>query len=63
MIPEYGEHQPTADPATSEDATASQPASSGTTAAQPTASGEATTESSRPYVKWCLINVLINEDI
>eukprot|EP00971_Amphidinium_carterae_P190298 3776795-Amphidinium_carterae.1 len=46
MIPEYGEHQSTADPAASAD----------TTAAQPTASGEAATESSRPYVKWCLIN-------
>eukprot|EP00971_Amphidinium_carterae_P175498 3478876-Amphidinium_carterae.1 len=67
MIPEYGEHQPTADPAAPADAAgdaAGQPASSGTTAGQqPTASGEATSESARPFVKWCLINVLINEDV
>eukprot|EP00971_Amphidinium_carterae_P092958 1840356-Amphidinium_carterae.1 len=72
MIPEYGDHQPSADPAfptAAADATAGQPASSGTTAEQqtasqqPTATSEAASESARPFVKWCLINVLINEDV
>eukprot|EP00971_Amphidinium_carterae_P350283 6491468-Amphidinium_carterae.2 len=68
MMPEYGQHQPTADPATAssaspEDIIARQPTSSSTTAGQPTSAGEAATEAARPFAKWCLINVLINEDI
>eukprot|EP00971_Amphidinium_carterae_P121681 2409791-Amphidinium_carterae.1 len=62
MIPEYGQHQPTADPAAATadaaDATAGQPTSSGAAAAAAEAP-----EASRPFVKWCLINVLINEDV
>eukprot|EP00971_Amphidinium_carterae_P297134 5902935-Amphidinium_carterae.1 len=71
MIPGYGDHQPPAEPAspTAADATAGQPAPAATTAdqqaagQQPTATGEAASEAARPFVKWCLINVLINEDV
>eukprot|EP00971_Amphidinium_carterae_P245787 4881290-Amphidinium_carterae.1 len=68
MIPGYGEHQPTADSAASADAatanTAGQPAPADTTAGQqPTPSDQAASETARPFVKWCLINVLINEDL
>eukprot|EP00971_Amphidinium_carterae_P074874 1479627-Amphidinium_carterae.2 len=49
MIPGYGDHQPA-----SEEAAAGQ---------QPTASGQASETASAPMVKWCLINVVINNDV
>eukprot|EP00971_Amphidinium_carterae_P202058 4009091-Amphidinium_carterae.1 len=70
MMPEYGQHQPTADPAAAPanaaSATASQPTSSGEAAAKAAKApktAETAEKQPRPFVKWCLINVLINEDI
>eukprot|EP00971_Amphidinium_carterae_P295163 5861319-Amphidinium_carterae.1 len=75
MLPEYGNQQtPTADPAAAAgsagaaQATAGQPTSSAdATAGQPTASGEAQQQppqqDQRPFIKWCLINVVIDEQL
>eukprot|EP00971_Amphidinium_carterae_P155288 3079661-Amphidinium_carterae.1 len=65
MLPEYGNQQtPTADPAATgaADATANQPTSSGE--AQQTAEATGTAErQQRPFIKWCLINIVIDEQL
>eukprot|EP00971_Amphidinium_carterae_P034593 681235-Amphidinium_carterae.1 len=62
MLPEYGQQQPTASPA---EGTAAADATAGQQ--QPSASGEAQQQPAekqqRPYIKWCLLNVVINEDL
>eukprot|EP00971_Amphidinium_carterae_P248066 4925439-Amphidinium_carterae.1 len=71
MLPEYGHQQtPTADTAAAgaAEATASQPTSSAdATASQPTTSSEAQQQppqqDQRPFIKWCLINVVIDEQL
>eukprot|EP00971_Amphidinium_carterae_P131936 2613281-Amphidinium_carterae.1 len=64
MMPEYGQHQPTADPAAdAASATAGQPTSSGEAAAEAARTTEAAENQQRPFIKWCLINLVINEDI
>eukprot|EP00971_Amphidinium_carterae_P218671 4340440-Amphidinium_carterae.1 len=65
MLPEYGDQPPAAEgaaPAAADaaaaDATAGQQ--------QPSASGPAnqqTAEGQRPYIKWCLVNVIINQEL
>eukprot|EP00971_Amphidinium_carterae_P145032 2873501-Amphidinium_carterae.1 len=62
MLPEYGQQQPSASPAgeaAATDATAGQQ--------QPSSSGEAqqqpTEKEQRPFIKWCLVNVIINEEL
>eukprot|EP00971_Amphidinium_carterae_P322943 6418503-Amphidinium_carterae.1 len=61
MLPEYDNQQtPTADPAAAgatdaADITAGQPTSSGT--------AETAEKKQRPFIKWCLINVVINEEL
>eukprot|EP00971_Amphidinium_carterae_P240316 4771113-Amphidinium_carterae.1 len=65
MLPEYGNQQtPTADPAAAGAAGAAE-----ATAGQPTSSGEAkqraetAEKQQRPFIKWCLINVVIDEQL
>eukprot|EP00971_Amphidinium_carterae_P004183 83269-Amphidinium_carterae.1 len=57
MLPEYGQQQPSPPPAEGT-------AAAGTAAAGATAGQQQTTEKKqRPYIKWCLINVVINEEL